>query len=178
MIIETEMIHGSPARSRARSHGRRVRAPLDTPQPQPQARAFPVAEGWGEWEASSRHSEVWQPGIGAAERGNTTLPAHGEGIGPEGPIVPHAVAAAVCEEASLRLGEALPDGWVSELAERADVVCRHNARFRQLLAKPGNAGRDWLWAFARHWLYGLLSARRPDLCSRLPVSYAVGRGLV
>jgi hypothetical protein len=63
------------------------------------------------------------------------------------------------------------------LAERANVIYQHNARFRQLLRQPGNAGRDWLWAFARHWLCGLLSARRPDLSLRLPASYAVGREL-
>jgi hypothetical protein len=83
----------------------------------------------------------------------------------------------VCERASLWLGEAFPRGWVAELAERADVVYQHNARFRRLLRKPGNAANDWLAAFMRHWLYALLAGRRPDLCQRLPGAYAVGQDL-
>jgi hypothetical protein len=74
----------------------------------------------------------------------------------------------VCEEASLRLGEPLPRAWVWELAQRANVLYQHNAKFRRLLRKHGDAGRDWLLAFMRHWLYALLASRRPDLCERLP----------
>jgi hypothetical protein len=93
------------------------------------------------------------------------------------PIVPRTAAEVVCEEASVWLGEPFPRPWVAELAERAGVIYQHNARFRQLLRKPGNAGRDWLLAFMRHWLCGLLASRRPDLCRRLPGSYAAGQDL-
>lgn len=93
------------------------------------------------------------------------------------PIIPCVVAEHVCEGASVWLGEALPRKWMLELAERANVVYQHNARFRQLLRKRGDAGRDWLAAFMRHWLYALLASRRPDLCQRLPRAYAVGRDL-
>ena len=90
------------------------------------------------------------------------------------PIVPRAAAELVCEEASLWLGEPFPRAWVAELAEHANVVYQHNARFRRLLRKRGNI---WLMAFMRHWLCGLLDSRRPDLCQRLPGSYAVGQDL-
>jgi hypothetical protein len=93
------------------------------------------------------------------------------------PIVPRAVAEQVCEEAARWLGEPFPRRWVAELTDRANLVYQHSARFRRLLRKPGNAGRDWLWAFTRHWLCGLLGSRRPDLCSRLPGSYTIGRDL-
>jgi len=91
-------------------------------------------------------------------------------------IVPSAVAGAVCEEAGHILGLPLPVAWVSELAEHAEVVYQHNPRFRRLLRRPGNAGRDWLQAFTRHWLWAILASRRADLLSRLPASYAIGRG--
>ena len=75
------------------------------------------------------------------------------------------------------LGEPFPRAWVAELAERANVVYQHNARFRRLLHKRGDAGNDWIAAFMRHWLCGLLASRRPDLCQRLPGSYAIGQDL-
>jgi hypothetical protein len=93
------------------------------------------------------------------------------------PVVPRAVAELVCEEASLWLGEPFPRAWLTELAESANVVYQHNAGFHRLMRRPGNAGRDWLIAFMRHWLCALLASRRPDFCRRLPGSYAVGRDL-
>jgi hypothetical protein len=57
------------------------------------------------------------------------------------------------------------------------MVYEHNASFRRLLRRPGNAGRDWLWAFTRHWLYSLLNCRRPELYARLPQDYALGEDL-
>jgi hypothetical protein len=83
----------------------------------------------------------------------------------------------VCEEASLWLGEPFSRAWVAELAERANVVYQHNARFRRLLRRRGDAGWEWLAAFMRHWLYALLASRRPDLCQRLPGPYAAGQDL-
>lgn len=91
------------------------------------------------------------------------------------PIVPRAAAERICEGASQWFGEPFPRKWVLELAERANLVYQHNARFRQLLRRRGDIGRDLLSAFIRHWLYGLLASRRPDLCQRLPGPYAAGR---
>ena len=83
----------------------------------------------------------------------------------------------MCEKASLWLGEAFPRAWAAELAERAEVVYQHNARFRQLLRRTGNSGNDWLVAFMRHWLSALRSSRRPDLRQRLSGSYAARQDL-
>jgi len=93
------------------------------------------------------------------------------------PIVPHAIAIAVWEEACLFLNTELPRSWITELAARANDIYRHNPRFRQLIRQPGNRGRDWLWSFTRHWLAGLLSRHRPDLFASLPTRYAVGVSL-
>ena len=60
---------------------------------------------------------------------------------------------------------------------RTEVIAWHNPRFRRLLRQPGNAGRDRLWAFMRHWLSALILKHRPDLHRRLPSSYNVGHPL-
>ena len=91
------------------------------------------------------------------------------------PIVPHAVASAVWEEAGTWLGEELPREWLARLMERAEAVYASNARARRRLRSPGNSGRDWLWTFTRHWLAALLWHHRPDLHARLPDSFNVVR---
>jgi len=80
------------------------------------------------------------------------------------------------DEQGNTLGLPLPSEWIAELAEHAEVVYHHNRRFRQLLGRPANTGRDWLHAFTRHWLWAILASRRPHLLSRLPPSFAIGRG--
>lgn len=93
------------------------------------------------------------------------------------PIHPGIVAWAVVEEASAWLGKPLPKRWIRELAGRANTVYARNARFRRRICSRGNEGRDWLWAFTRHWLAALLHRHAPHLHRRLPASYAAGHGL-
>ncbi|MGO8928041.1 MAG: hypothetical protein ACLQU3_14310 [Limisphaerales bacterium] len=177
MIIENEMVHGSLPRargSRFQPQSRRVRSArrsVQTTNPLPR----PEQAGWGEWDASARLYEEIQ--ARRPEAGETERPPWATRIEDDTPIVPRAVAEQVCERASLWLGEALPRKWTLELAGRANVVYQHNARFRRLLNRRGDAGNDWLAAFMRHWLSALLASRRPDLYRRLPGSYAVGREL-
>src|SRR5947209_13092060 len=90
------------------------------------------------------------------------------------PTAPRAVAEAVCEEAGVWVGEPLPRRWVRELMAQANTVYSHNPRFRRKVRGQGNSGRDYLWAFVRHWLAGLLWERRPRLYARLPAGYNVG----
>jgi hypothetical protein len=111
------------------------------------------------------------------EAGEPYRPAWRTRVEDDTSINPRALAELVCEEASLGLGEQFPRAWVAELAECANVVYQHNAGFRRLLRRRGNAGRDWLIAFMRHWLCSLLASRCPDLYRRLPAAYAVGRDL-
>ncbi len=93
------------------------------------------------------------------------------------PIVPQAIAGGVWEEAVAWLGEELPREWRARLIERAEAVYASNRRVRRRLRGPGDGGRDWLWAFMRHWLACLLSRNRPDLYERLPRSFANGQPL-
>ncbi|MBE0540369.1 MAG: hypothetical protein IH623_03200 [Verrucomicrobia bacterium] len=93
------------------------------------------------------------------------------------PIVPRAVAETVWEEATVYLQTELPRAWVRRLAVRAQMAYHRNAQFRRLLHQNGDAGRDWLWAFMRHWLAARLRAHRHDLYARLPASFSVGGDL-
>jgi hypothetical protein len=93
------------------------------------------------------------------------------------PLVPAAIAAAVCEEASVWLEEALPQEWRRVLVRRANAIYARNSQFRRNVRGRDTRGRDWLWAFTRHWLAGLMLKYRPDFHERLPGSYRVGQPL-
>ena len=95
----------------------------------------------------------------------------------ETPVVPRAIAEAVCEEAGAWLQQPLPRRWVRELIAHANTVYDHDARFRRKVSAKGDAGRDWLWMFMRHWFGALLKNRRPQLFDRLPASFSIGCGL-
>jgi hypothetical protein len=95
----------------------------------------------------------------------------------ETPIVPRAIAEGVCEEASVWLKHPLPVRWVRELATRANAIYTHNARFRRKVKGGGNAGRDYLWMFMRHWLSALIQQHDAHLFARLPGSYCTGTAL-
>ena len=90
------------------------------------------------------------------------------------PLVPGAVARAVCEEVTVWLDEPLPRRWLRELTGRANTVYAHNAHFRKTIRGEGARGRDLLWTFMRHWLSGLLWEHRRHLYNRLPSDYRVG----
>ena len=93
------------------------------------------------------------------------------------PIVPRAVMEAVCEEAAIWMGQALPRRWIRELTAHANTVYACNPSFRRNVRAKGNKGRDYLWAFTRHWLTALMCERRPRLHARLPDSYSIGHPL-
>jgi hypothetical protein len=46
---------------------------------------------------------------------------------------------------------------------------------RRRLRSPGNAGRDYLWTFTRHWLSALIMKYRPALATKVSSSYKVSR---
>ena len=62
----------------------------------------------------------------------------------ETPLVPAAVAAAVCEEAGVWLGEPLPLWWRRVLVRRANAIYARNSNFRRKIRGRGTRGRDWL----------------------------------
>lgn len=163
-MIADEMIHGGLPRSAGfpqRPRARRLHEPLVPLLP-------PEQRGLDEWDWGPR---LWKQGQlrrhkaggtdGSARRCRTR-------IEDDTPIIPRAVAECVCEEVSRWLGEPLPREWVGELADRANLIYRHNPGFRQLMRSRGNRGRNCLWAFTHHWLCALVASRRPDLWECLP----------
>jgi hypothetical protein len=93
------------------------------------------------------------------------------------PLVPQAVAGSVMEEASTWLGTDLPKEWTVALANKAVVLYASHRRFRCLVSQSGDRGREWLWAFMRHWLSALVYRYNPGLYNRLPASYSAGGSL-
>jgi len=90
------------------------------------------------------------------------------------PHVALAAAREVVEEASRFLGVQLPARYAVGLAHRAARTFAHSPSFRRRLTRPGDAGREALWMFLRHWLTARLHVERFDLYRRLPRDYAAG----
>jgi len=74
-------------------------------------------------------------------------------------IIPEAVAEGVVEEAVLLLNLDIAPDAQSELRHYltgyAEAIYGHNPKFRSKVrseANNGNAGRDYLYAYMRHWL--------------------------
>ena len=93
------------------------------------------------------------------------------------PIVPSAVARQVVEEASRWLGQPLPARYAAGLAQRARRIYAHSPSFRRKLDQLGDAGRNTLYVFMRHWLAARLHEERPALYRRLPAEYSIGQPL-
>ena len=93
------------------------------------------------------------------------------------PIIPRAVAEGVWEEVCVWLDQELPREWIRRLAIQADVIYARNPRFRRRLRHKGNAGRDYLWMFTRHWLAAMIHRHNYDLYVLLPASFSVGGDL-
>lgn len=93
------------------------------------------------------------------------------------PLVALAAARQVVEEAGAWLGVALPGAYVHGLAHRARRTFVHGTAFRRRVARGGEAGRDHLYVFLRHWLAARLQAEQPGLYRRLPRGYAAGAEL-
>ena len=93
------------------------------------------------------------------------------------PIVAIAIARQVVEEASLFLGVPLPGRYAAGLAHRARRVFAHSELYRPRFAANGEAGRDRLYLFMRHWLAARLQAERPQLYAQLPAGFRSGQAL-
>jgi hypothetical protein len=91
--------------------------------------------------------------------------------------MPWIIADTVCGEVSRFLGVEIParySDWLDAKAERC--YARHD-HFRKLMRGRGNAPRDWLYAFMRHWLAAMLDLERPDLYQCLPEDFNLGHRL-
>lgn len=89
-------------------------------------------------------------------------------------LIPIAVARHVVDEVSLWLDEPLPARYAAALAFRARRCYAHSSSFREKIRRAGDAGREWLYLYLRHWLAARLYAERHELYLRLPASYSSG----
>lgn len=92
-------------------------------------------------------------------------------------IMVDVVAEAVWEEARRLLDQDLPQEYVPGLAAQAEGLYLNSASFAKRIrsnARRGNAGRDWLYAFMRHWLASMIRAQSAELARKLPGRWVMG----
>ena len=102
------------------------------------------------------------------------------GIERQTELMPWVIADSVLGEASRWLHADLPPEWADWLDARAERCFARHSQFHRLISASGaggNAGRDNLYKFMRHWLAGRLLRARPVLYRRLPRSYSLGVAL-
>lgn len=93
------------------------------------------------------------------------------------PILPLVIAVSVVDSVSGFLKVELPESLSDRLAAKAERIYQVNPWFRRRIRGQGNAGRDSMYVFMRHWLYGILERESPRLAARLPASFANGMPL-
>jgi hypothetical protein len=92
-------------------------------------------------------------------------------------LMPRLIAETVCGEVSRFLEVELPARYAVWLEAKAERCYAGRRRFFKLMRGRGNAPRDWLHVFMRHWLASFLHLERPDLCRCLPVAFGNGERL-
>ena len=91
--------------------------------------------------------------------------------------MPWLIAETVCAEVEHFLAVELPDRYAEWLDAKAERCYSGRRQFYKLMQGRGNAARDRLYMFMRHWLASFLQLERPDLFRCLPVSFANGQRL-
>ena len=83
-------------------------------------------------------------------------------------ICPEIIAYAVLREVAQFENRNLPKKYASWLARQTRLLYRQNAACRKQIRRPGNAGRDWVYAFCRLWLAARLYRERYQSLLKLP----------
>ena len=99
------------------------------------------------------------------------------GIERQTELMPWLIADSVLGEASHWLHTELPPEWADWLDARAERCFARHGQFQRLISARGNsgdAGRDNLYKFMRHWLASRLARARPALYRRLPAAFSLG----
>ena len=92
-------------------------------------------------------------------------------------LMPWLIAESVCAEVSRFLDVEIPARYAVWIEARAELTYAKHRHFRKLMRGRGNAPREWLKVYMRHWLAGLLGTERPDLYECLPDTFALGHPL-
>jgi hypothetical protein len=92
-------------------------------------------------------------------------------------LTPLWVAEAVVQEVERFLKSDLPANFAKRLATRAEYLYPRHKHFKKMLNRPGNAGRNNLYMYMRHWTAGWLKRARSPLYKKLPWSFGQGQPL-
>jgi len=92
-------------------------------------------------------------------------------------LAPEWIAESVVQEAERFLQADLPENFVARLAAKAEYLYPRHTQFKKLLNGPGNAGRNNLYRFMRHWMAAWLKRERFALYRKLPASFGLGQAL-
>lgn len=91
--------------------------------------------------------------------------------------MPDAIAESVVQEVEAFLGAMLAADFADRLAAKAHRLYPRHRHFHKILNRPGNSGRDNLYAYMRHWTAGWLKRERSALYKKLPWEFGQGRRL-
>ena len=91
--------------------------------------------------------------------------------------MPDAIAESVVQEVERFLQADLPEDFATRLAAKAEHLYPRHKHFHKMLNRPGNAGRNNLYMYMRHWTAGWLKRERSALYKKLPWSYGQGQAL-
>jgi hypothetical protein len=91
--------------------------------------------------------------------------------------MPWLIAETVCDEVSRYLEVDLPERYAVWLDAKAERCYAGDSHFHKLMRGRGNAPRDWLYVFMRHWLASMLHLEQPDLVRCLPLEFSNGKPL-
>jgi hypothetical protein len=91
--------------------------------------------------------------------------------------MPDVIAETVVQEAERFLDAELPADFAERLAAKAHYLYSRHKQFHKILNRRGNSGRDYLYAFMRHWTGSWLKRERYALFKQLPWEYALGKRL-
>ncbi len=92
-------------------------------------------------------------------------------------LTPEWVAESVVQEAERFLKADPPANFAERLATKAHYLYPRHKHFKQMLNRPGNAGRNNLYMYMRHWTAAWLKRERYALHKKLPWSYSLGHRL-
>jgi hypothetical protein len=92
-------------------------------------------------------------------------------------LVPEWIAESVVQEVERFLGADLPADFTAHLAAKAEYLYPRHAQFKKMLNRPGNAGRNSLYMYMRHWTASWLKRERFALYKKLPRSFGLGQAL-
>ena len=126
--------------------------------------APPAAAGRSDTAALGKESGAWRASLPTALERVTLL-------------MPDAIAESVVQEAERFLQVRLPDEFAERLATKAHRLYLRHQHFHKMLNRLGNAGRNNLYMYMRHWTAGWLKREHYALYKKLPWSFGQGQPL-